>query len=162
MKSNTPIIQRGFTLVEMMIVVAIVAILAVIALPSYERYIERGDATEAKAEILKVQSILTQERLRNPAHTLSTASGIRTRIAASGASQITLSNNVAEKYELGVGGSDDAPVLTLTPRAQYASSRTLGARVDLFSNAFICADSTATRATTVDSTKCKATATGLN
>ena len=48
MKSNTPIIQRGFTLVEMMIVVAIVAILAVIALPSYERYIERGDATEAK------------------------------------------------------------------------------------------------------------------
>ena len=77
MKQNSPAVQHGFTLVEMMIVTAILAILAVIALPSYERYIERGDATEAKAEILKVQSILTQERLRNPNSNTLTASGIR-------------------------------------------------------------------------------------
>ncbi|MGA8031391.1 MAG: type IV pilin protein [Casimicrobiaceae bacterium] len=37
---------RGFTAIEMMIVVAIVGILAMIALPSYLAYIERGKVSE--------------------------------------------------------------------------------------------------------------------
>jgi type IV pilus assembly protein PilE len=38
---------RGFTLLEVMIVVAIVAILAVIALPNYTDYVKRGKIIEA-------------------------------------------------------------------------------------------------------------------
>jgi len=38
---------RGFTLIELMITVAIVAILARVALPSYLEYIKRGKMTEA-------------------------------------------------------------------------------------------------------------------
>jgi type IV pilus assembly protein PilE len=36
----------GFTLIELLIVVVIVAILAAIAIPSYQRYIQRGDIVE--------------------------------------------------------------------------------------------------------------------
>jgi len=38
--------RRGFTLIEVMIVVAIVAILSAIALPSYSEYIKRGQIVE--------------------------------------------------------------------------------------------------------------------
>lgn len=39
--------QRGFTLVEVMVVVVIVAILSAIAIPSYTDYVRRGKITEA-------------------------------------------------------------------------------------------------------------------
>ena len=39
--------QRGFTLVEVMIVVVIVAILSAIGIPSYQDYVRRGKITEA-------------------------------------------------------------------------------------------------------------------
>ena len=48
-----PKTHRGFTLIELMIVVAIVGILTAIALPSYNEYIRRGHRAEARAALLQ-------------------------------------------------------------------------------------------------------------
>ena len=45
---------RGFTLIELMIVVAIVGILAAIAYPSYQDYVRRAARADAQADMLEL------------------------------------------------------------------------------------------------------------
>ena len=64
---NTSITKsQGFTLVEMLIVVAIIGILSTIAYPSYIHYIERGYQSQAHTELLAINNALKTKLVKNP------------------------------------------------------------------------------------------------
>lgn len=63
---------RGFTLIEVLIVVAILGILSAIALPSYERYVQKSRARGASADLVALALVLEnrfQKALSYPTHT---------------------------------------------------------------------------------------------
>ena len=52
--------QKGFTLIELMITVAIVAILAAVAIPNYSAYVKRGKAAEATSTLALLKNRMEQ------------------------------------------------------------------------------------------------------
>lgn len=65
MKNNS----RGFTLLELMVTVAIVAILATIAYPSYQSFVLRSHRSEAIQGLLSAQLRQEEWRVKNGSYT---------------------------------------------------------------------------------------------
>jgi type IV pilus assembly protein PilE len=66
--------QRGFTLIELMIVVAVVAILAVVAYPSFQESIRKSRRADALAGLMRLQQAQERYRANQPAYAATAAS----------------------------------------------------------------------------------------
>ncbi len=108
--------ERGFTLVELMIVVAVVAILAAVAYPSYVEYVARGHRRELQTNLAAAQQWL--ERFYSERYTYPTAAPqLPTGLTTSPQS------SASPKYHVSVSVATDRQsyVLTATRAGSMAS-----------------------------------------
>ena len=90
---------RGFTLIELMIVVAIVAILAMVALPSYLDTLQKGRRADAMAALLKVQLALEKYRATHTGFASLSTLGLGTR-SPDGHYQLEMSSSSSSTYRV--------------------------------------------------------------
>ena len=114
--------QQGFTLIELMVTVAIIGIIAMIAIPSYSSYILRSNRSAAESFILGVankeeQYILDARQYAGVAALPGDTTGLTTLSIA------TVPPEVSRNYNITIGG------VTITPPAYTVTATPIGSQL---------------------------------
>jgi len=117
MKKN---VQRGFTLIELMIVVAIIGILAAVAIPAYQDYTAKAQASEAYTLL---------GGLKTPMADQASATGVVTACAITQFPGSTSSGKSVANITMTGGASGNTCIMTATFATTGVNGKIAGKKV---------------------------------
>jgi type IV pilus assembly protein PilE len=115
-------LQRGFTLVEIMIVIAVIGILSAIAFPSYQDYLIKGRRAAAQSHLMEIAQQQQQYLLDARAY----AADLTTL-------NLTTPTDISSYYQISVTASEGPPpsfTITATPVSGSAQASDVTLSID--------------------------------
>jgi type IV pilus assembly protein PilE len=105
-------LDRGFTLIELMVVVAIVAIIAAVAYPSYTESVRKSQRADAQAVLLEAAQFAERFHTENSKYNQNTA-GVAISLPLQ--LQATPKDSVPKRYSVTIATTVQAYTLTASP-----------------------------------------------